>query len=81
MSLDSKTAREKRKKELVGLQSENKRLREERSEFLKKIEYLEKRVDLLSDQTCRTMQLDNEILRVQLEEHKKFVGGFMQLGM
>ena len=78
--LGSKTAREKRKRELIGLRSENKRLREERVEFQKKIRLLEEKVDLFRDQASANIQLENEILRAQLEEHKKFVGGFMKLG-
>ena len=37
-------------------------------------------MDLFRDQASANIQLENEILRAQLEEHKKFVGGFMKLG-
>ena len=72
-------SRARRKRELEDLRDENERLREERSQFLAKIGELQLKVESLREQGSSDMRVENELLRAQLEEHKRFVACFKRL--
>jgi len=69
----SKNAREKKKREIEVLRTENKRLRHERAEFLNKIEMLQAVLQANREGGQVDLQLENELLKAQLEEHTNFV--------
>lgn len=75
----SRMSRARRKRELEDLRDENERLRDERSQFLSKISELQLKVEMLREQGSSDMRVENELLRAQLEEHKRFVACFKQL--
>lgn len=75
----SRMSRARRKRELEDLRDENERLREERSQFLAKIGELQLKVESLREQGSTDMRIENELLRAQLEEHKRFVACFKRL--
>jgi len=75
----SRMSRARRKRELNDLRDENERLREERSQFLAKIGELQLKVEALREQGSSDMRVENELLRAQLEEHKRFVACFKRL--
>jgi hypothetical protein len=75
----SRMSRARRKRELEDLRDENERLREERSQFLAKIGELQLKVESLREQGSSDMRVENELLRAQLEEHKRFVSCFKRL--
>mmetsp|Transcript_13010 Transcript_13010/g.21068 ORF Transcript_13010/g.21068 Transcript_13010/m.21068 type:complete len:452 (-) Transcript_13010:52-1407(-) len=75
----SRMSRARRKRELEDLRDENERLREERSQFLSKIGELQLKVESLREQGSTDMRIENELLRAQLEEHKRFVSCFKRL--
>ncbi|KAH9252188.1 hypothetical protein BASA81_009780 [Batrachochytrium salamandrivorans] len=79
IALASRASRARRKRELDDLRDENKRLREERSQFLGKIGELQEKVETLRERGSTDMRLENELLRAQLEEHKRFVSCFKRL--
>lgn len=70
----------KRKQELVELRDENKRLRVERNEFLKKIQELEQKVNSKFQENQNSELLSqNDILRVEIAAHQKLVAKFASL--
>jgi len=75
----SRASRARRKRELEDLRDENKRLREERSQFLSKIGELQMKVEHMRERGSTDMRVENELLRAQLEEHKRFVSCFKKL--
>jgi hypothetical protein len=75
----SRASRARRKRELEDLRDENKRLREERSQFLSKIGELQMKVEHMRERGSTDMRVENELLRAQLEEHKRFVSCFKRL--
>mmetsp|Transcript_3434 Transcript_3434/g.3910 ORF Transcript_3434/g.3910 Transcript_3434/m.3910 type:complete len:476 (-) Transcript_3434:367-1794(-) len=75
----SKTAREKRRKEVELLRKENKRLKSERAQFLNKIEELNASVQQMRESGGIDLHIENELIKAQLEEHKRFVGGLMKM--
>jgi len=75
----SRMSRARRKRELEDLRDENERLREERAQFLSKIGELQLKVESLREQGSTDMRIENELLRAQLEEHKRFVSCFKRL--
>lgn len=75
----SRASRARRKRELEDLREENRRLREERSQFLSKIGDLQMKVEALRERGSTDMRIENELLRAQLEEHKRFVSCFKRL--
>ena len=64
---------------MEDLRDENKRLREERSQFLSKIGELQMKVENMRERGSIDMRVENELLRAQLEEHKRFVSCFKKL--
>mmetsp|Transcript_10129 Transcript_10129/g.32196 ORF Transcript_10129/g.32196 Transcript_10129/m.32196 type:complete len:419 (-) Transcript_10129:440-1696(-) len=79
IAVASRMSRARRKRELEDLRDENERLREERSQFLAKIGELQLKVEALREQGSSDMRVENELLRAQLEEHKRFVSCFKRL--
>mmetsp|Transcript_7895 Transcript_7895/g.10312 ORF Transcript_7895/g.10312 Transcript_7895/m.10312 type:complete len:482 (+) Transcript_7895:404-1849(+) len=75
----SRASRARRKRELEDLREENKRLREERSQFLSKIGELQMKVENMRERGSLDMRVENELLRAQLMEHKRFVSCFKHL--
>jgi len=75
----SKTAREKRRKEVELLRQENKRLKSERAQFLTKIEELNASVQGMRETGGFDLHMENELIKAQLEEHKGFIRGLMQM--
>jgi len=71
----SRKVRARKKREEEELREENTRLREERTSLLSKITDLEKAI---GDLTERDLDLENELLRTQLEQHKGFLKGFLE---
>ncbi|GBG26336.1 Hypothetical Protein FCC1311_025572 [Hondaea fermentalgiana] len=72
----SRASRARRKRELQDLREENQRLREEHSQFLTKIGELQAKVETMRENGSTDMRMENELLRGQLEEHKRFVSCF-----
>ena len=79
IAVASRASRARRKRELEDLRDENNRLREERSQFLSKIGELQMKVETMRERGSTDMRVENELLRAQLEEHKRFVGCFKRL--
>eukprot|EP00924_Labyrinthula_sp_SR-Ha-C_P009478 maker-scaffold_2-snap-gene-25.58-mRNA-1 protein AED:0.01 eAED:0.01 QI:159/1/1/1/1/1/5/221/470 len=75
----SRMSRARRKRELEDLRDENEKLRDERSQFLAKISELQTRVEHLKSLTSSELQVENELLKAQLDQHKSFVNQFRQL--
>uniref|UniRef100_A0A7S2R844 BZIP domain-containing protein n=1 Tax=Mucochytrium quahogii TaxID=96639 RepID=A0A7S2R844_9STRA len=75
----SRKAREKKKNRKVELEKENDRLKRERSAFLENIQNLQLKLAELRNCGHIDIQLENELLRAQLEEHKRFLSGCCQL--
>mmetsp|Transcript_33449 Transcript_33449/g.40989 ORF Transcript_33449/g.40989 Transcript_33449/m.40989 type:complete len:525 (-) Transcript_33449:996-2570(-) len=76
----SRKARQKRRDEIQKLTVENKRLKTERMDHLQKIEGLEEKVrEIRSQGQAVDVQLENELLWKQLEEHKMFIRGVRRL--
>mmetsp|Transcript_6550 Transcript_6550/g.12085 ORF Transcript_6550/g.12085 Transcript_6550/m.12085 type:complete len:510 (-) Transcript_6550:286-1815(-) len=75
----SRKARLKKRMKIDELHEENKKLREERNIFLKKIESLESKVAELKFCGQVDVQLEHELLVAQLEEHKRFLSGCFKL--
>ena len=71
----SRKIRAKKKKEEEELREENAKLRQERTALLNKITELEKTISSVSE---RDEDLENELLRMQLEQHKGFLKGFLE---
>eukprot|EP00516_Mucochytrium_quahogii_P009461 CAMPEP_0203766676 /NCGR_PEP_ID=MMETSP0099_2-20121227/555_1 /ASSEMBLY_ACC=CAM_ASM_000209 /TAXON_ID=96639 /ORGANISM=" , Strain NY0313808BC1" /LENGTH=438 /DNA_ID=CAMNT_0050663063 /DNA_START=392 /DNA_END=1708 /DNA_ORIENTATION=- len=72
----SMETRARRKRELVQLRNENKCLRQERTEFLSKIEQLEKENQEGLISLGVDVASENHLLRAQLEEHRNFIARF-----
>lgn len=70
----SRKIRAKKKQEEAELREENQKLREERAAMLQKITDLETSISSLSE---RDADLENELLRTQLDQHKGFLRGFL----
>ena len=68
----SRRAREKRKRVYDDLVNTNKRLREEREEFLKHITKLETELAELRNSNNISLAMENEMLNLQMEEHQVF---------
>jgi len=76
----SRKVRAKRKAEISQLQEENDQLRSERAIFLKKIEDLQLKVAAMRDSGGQVdAHVENELLRAQLEEHKRFLSSCFKL--
>mmetsp|Transcript_18885 Transcript_18885/g.32834 ORF Transcript_18885/g.32834 Transcript_18885/m.32834 type:complete len:417 (+) Transcript_18885:112-1362(+) len=75
----SKTARQKKKREMAVLLEENKRLHAERAEFLQKIEDLVAKVQEMREGGDIDTHIENELLKAQLEEYKTFVGALQRM--
>mmetsp|Transcript_2812 Transcript_2812/g.6569 ORF Transcript_2812/g.6569 Transcript_2812/m.6569 type:complete len:581 (+) Transcript_2812:894-2636(+) len=75
----SRKAREKRKNQVSELQEENDRLRNERAGFLKTIDDLQRKVNEFRSAGQVNVQMENDLLRAQLREHKEFLRGCFQL--
>jgi len=75
----SRTARQKRKREVEKLREENKRLRDERHDFLSKIEQLQLQLEVLRKEREHDGQRENDLLKLQLQAHQEFVDNFMKL--
>jgi len=76
----SRKARQKRRNEINKLQEENKKLKVERVSHLAKIGELEEKVrKIRTEGEAVDVQLENELLRKQLEEHKLFIRGCKRL--
>ena len=71
----SRKIRARKRQEEEDLRSENAKLKEERSSLLNKITELEKAIGELTE---RDLDLENELLRTQLEQHKGFLKGFLE---
>lgn len=75
----SRLARQKRKQEVSGLVEENKKLRQERAEFIARIEKLTAAIQELREKGDIDVHLENELLKAQLEEHSLFVVALRQM--
>jgi hypothetical protein len=71
----SRKIRAKKKREEEELREENARLRAERTALLDKITELEKSIGSHAE---HDEELENELLRTQLEQHKGFLKGFLE---
>jgi hypothetical protein len=81
--------RARRKRELVQLRGENERLKEERAEFLAKIEQLQADADAVqaakaahsaaSGEEGALLASENDDLRAQIDEHMRFIASFSAL--
>ncbi|GBG23976.1 Hypothetical Protein FCC1311_001952 [Hondaea fermentalgiana] len=75
----SKTARQKKKREMADLLEENKRLRIERAEFLAEIEELVAKVQEMREGGDIDTHIENELLKAQLAEYKKFISALQHM--
>lgn len=75
----SRKAREKRKQAMDELKKDNAKLRQERMTFLNKINELQAKVNEMRSNGECDVQLENELLRAQLQEHKRFLGSCFKL--
>jgi len=76
----SKRQRDKKRKELEDLKVENSILKDERERFLAKIDDLTCRVQEMREKDGEVdLQVENELLKAQLEEHRSFVQGLMRM--
>ena len=73
VALASRKIRAKKKQEREDLNSENAALREERTRLLAQIEALETKI--LNAPGDLRLELENQLLREQLEQHKGFLRG------
>jgi hypothetical protein len=75
----SKHARAKKRQEMELLREENVRLRGERAQFLLRIESLMAKVQEMREGGDVDVQIENELLKAQLEEHKNFVSALHKI--
>ncbi len=76
----SKAAREKRKQMLNELIDENKKLLQEREQFLQKIDDLQTKIqEIRESEGDVDVFMENELLKSQLQEHKFFVSSLMKM--
>jgi predicted nuclease with TOPRIM domain len=71
----SRKLRKRKKVEEEELRKENDRLREERLRLLRHINDLEAKLNELVEPD---LDLENELLKAQLEQHRGFIDGFLQ---
>mmetsp|Transcript_6594 Transcript_6594/g.7548 ORF Transcript_6594/g.7548 Transcript_6594/m.7548 type:complete len:542 (-) Transcript_6594:2232-3857(-) len=72
----SRATRAKRKRELEELKQKNKRLELEREAFLNTIAELQMNVQALRETGSIDLRMENDLLRAELNEHKKFISQF-----
>jgi len=75
----SRKAREKRKSQVNELQEENHRLKKERAAYLAEIQELNSSIMNMRSKGQSAIQIENELLLKQLEEHKRFISGCIKL--
>lgn len=75
----SRATRAKRKRELEELKTKNKRLEKQRADYLGTISELQTKVQALRETGSIDIRMENDLLKAELTEHKRFLGHFRNI--
>eukprot|EP00924_Labyrinthula_sp_SR-Ha-C_P000972 snap_masked-scaffold_7-processed-gene-9.11-mRNA-1 protein AED:1.00 eAED:1.00 QI:0/-1/0/0/-1/1/1/0/669 len=75
----SRATRAKRKREMEDLKQRNKRLEVERETFLTTIQELQVKIQSLRQSGGIDLRLENDLLKAELAEHKRFINDFKNI--